>query len=274
MASLLREAKKARKKGKATSTGYTGGSGSGGNGRGRISPRTETHLPGDHSPGHPESARRGKHLDDDTGLPQIARIEGGGTWEGGNVGSQLLPLMSPDLLRKRYDLELLAVLEEEQKAEEVRERALAAAKARATAAQARVRHGHKNALASGASATHVVAGDDCHGDGTEKTQRNAVLERGNYAQGQGLPKGRSAATVKAGAGGVPREARADDRRRIEEAELATRKSKRLEEELAQERREASERVLRVSEAYESALRKLSKQTEKEQAQHPAAIRGE
>lgn len=130
-----------------------------------------------------------------------------------------------ELLRARYDRELLAILEEEQAAESAREKALAAAKARAKAAQARATY-------SGAS--------------TSKRRKDTSDQRSpSTAAGETWP-------VAGGGGGGDLQ-----RRREEKAAVAAREEAQLKRELARERREASERVMKVSEEYEKALAKLA-----------------
>ncbi|CAB1098987.1 unnamed protein product [Ectocarpus sp. CCAP 1310/34] len=146
-----------------------------------------------------------------------------------------------DLLRSRYDRELLAVLAEEQAAEDDREKALAAAVARAKAAQARAgyigRKVKRGRCPEGQGVSPMSGGEP---DGVVATTARLAI---------------AAAPVEGGGGGAVRGVEQD--RREEEAAVATREAIRLEKELATERREASERVLRVSDAYEEAIRKLS-----------------
>lgn len=130
-------------------------------------------------------------------------------------------------IRGQYDRELLAILEEEQAAESARESALAAAKAWAKVAQARAGHvagkRRKNTGGSGSSDS----------DPATATMRSQVDSVGDVGGGD-LQK-----------------------RRDEEAAAAAREEARLEQQLAKERKEAGERIMRVSEAYEKALEKLS-----------------
>ncbi|CBJ32470.1 hypothetical protein Esi_0341_0021 [Ectocarpus siliculosus] len=156
-----------------------------------------------------------------------------------------------DLLRGRYDRELLAVLAEEQAAEGAREKALAAAVARAKAAQARA--GYVGGKRSSAAAT----GGQIKDGGCPESQGVSPMS-GGEPDGVVATTARLAIAAAPGEGGGGGAVRGDGQdRREEEAAVATRDAIRLEKELATERREASERVLRVSEAYEEALRKLS-----------------
>lgn len=127
-------------------------------------------------------------------------------------------------LRGRYDRELLAILEEEQAAESAREEALAAAKARAKAAQARATYSGT----TGTSQTATYNGTTAAGKASPVTGHNGDVVGGDL-----------------------------QRRREEDATVAAREEARLKRALARERREASERVMRVSEEYEKALEKLS-----------------
>ncbi|CAN0004262.1 unnamed protein product [Ectocarpus sp. 6 AP-2014] len=156
-----------------------------------------------------------------------------------------------DLLRGRYDRELLAVLAEEQAAEGAREKELAAAFARAKAAQARA--GYIGGKRSSAAAT----GGQIKDGGCPESQGVSPMS-GAEPDGVVATTARLAIAAAPGEGGGGGAVRGDGQdRREEEAAVATRDAIRLEKELATERREASERVLRVSEAYEEALRKLS-----------------
>ncbi|CAM9178664.1 unnamed protein product [Ectocarpus sp. 8 AP-2014] len=156
-----------------------------------------------------------------------------------------------DLLRGRYDRELLAVLAEEQAAEGAREKALAAAVARAKAAQARA--GYIGGKKRSAAAT----GGQIEDGGCPESQGVSPMS-GGEPDGVVATTARLAIAAAPGEGGGGGAVRGDEQdRREEEAAVATREAIRLEKDLATERREASERVLRVSEAYEEALRKLS-----------------
>ncbi|CAM9229604.1 unnamed protein product [Ectocarpus sp. 13 AM-2016] len=156
-----------------------------------------------------------------------------------------------DLLRGTYDRELLAVLAEEQAAEGAREKALAAAVARAKAAQARA--GYTGGKKSSAAAT----GGQIKDAGCPKNQGASSMS-GGEPEGVVATTARLAIAAAPGEGSGGAAVRGDEQdRREEEAVVATREAIRLENELAMERREASERVLRVSDAYEEALRKLS-----------------
>lgn len=130
-----------------------------------------------------------------------------------------------EVLRARYDRELMAILQEEQAAESAREKAWAAAKDRAKAAQARATHG-------GASTSKRRRG------GRDKRPRPAAGVKASPVTGFG--------------GGSDLQ-----RSREAEAAVAAREEAQLKRELARERREASERVMRVSEEYEKALKKLA-----------------
>ncbi|CAN0242358.1 unnamed protein product, partial [Ectocarpus sp. 12 AP-2014] len=156
-----------------------------------------------------------------------------------------------DLLRGTYDRELLAVLAEEQAAEGAREKALAAAVARAKAAQARAGYtGGKKSIAA-ATGGQIK-------DGGCPENRGVSSMSGEEPEGVVDTTARLAITAAPGEGSGGGADRGDEQdRREEEAAVATREAIRLENELATERREASERVLRVSDAYEEALRKLS-----------------
>lgn len=159
------------------------------------------------------------------------------------------PSSDADHLRGRYDRELLAVLAEEQAAEGAREKALAAAVARAKAAQARAGYiGGKNSAAA--------TGGQTKNDDPENQEVSPTS--GGELDGVVVTTARLAIAVAPGEGNGGRGVRGDEQdRREEEAAVATREAIRLEKELATERREASERVLRVSEAYEKSLRKIS-----------------
>lgn len=146
-----------------------------------------------------------------------------------------------DLLRGRYDRELLAILEEEQAAETAREKALAAAKAGAKAARARATY---------------------RGTGTAGRTNRSDKRSPSPATGRPSP-------ITDGGGGGDLE-----QRRVEEAEVAEREEAQLKQELARERREASERVMRVSEEYERALEELSSGKKVcSSAEEPAAREG-
>lgn len=158
-------------------------------------------------------------------------------------------------LRARYDRELLAVLEEEQEAEGVRERALAAARWRANVARARAAEFDNDGNPDAAGSTE-------HGHDAAKPlgqHQDVVRENvGGGHDGFGVA-GRDeslAIGLKAKKTASEFTQNRDDGIH-KEADIATSAAKRLEVELARERREASERVMRVSEAYEEALRKLS-----------------
>ncbi|CAM9401082.1 unnamed protein product [Ectocarpus fasciculatus] len=153
-----------------------------------------------------------------------------------------------DLLRGRYDRELLVVLAEEQAAEGAREKALAAAVARAKAAQARA--GYIGGKSSAAATWEQTK------DGGPENQGVSPMS-GEEPDVIVATTARLAIAVAPGKGGGDGDVRGDEQdRREEEAAVATREAIRLEKELATERREASERVLRISETYEKALRKL------------------
>lgn len=141
-------------------------------------------------------------------------------------------------LRSRYDRELLRILEEEQAAEDARERVLAAAKAKVRVTQAR---------AGDAATSHSKLLDK-----TEQS-RNSVSNTAKIDRGGGSTESKKQPELSSSL--VTRAAVADEART--EADAAVRKAKQLEEHLTRERRAASERVMRVAEAYEEALRSLS-----------------
>eukprot|EP00752_Nemacystus_decipiens_P002714 g2534.t1 len=132
------------------------------------------------------------------------------------------PLVASDSehLRTRYAQELVAILEEEQAAESARETALAAAKARAKAAKARATYGDANISQRGRRDKSLPS--------SAARKASQVTDHGDL-----------------------------QRRREEEAAVAAREEANLKRALARERREASDRVMRVSEEYEKALEKLA-----------------
>ncbi|CAN0099504.1 unnamed protein product, partial [Scytosiphon promiscuus] len=170
-----------------------------------------------------------------------------------------------DLIRGRYDRELLAILEEEQAAESTRERALAVAKARAKSSQARARSiGSRRRRTSdrGSSGRVVLHGGEALGafEETMSPANNPVaIVATTGAPGPPPARSMSAAPPRS----IHRCSRGKvtdrelQKRKEEEAAIATKEASRLEKKLAEERREASERILRVSEAYEKALERLS-----------------
>lgn len=200
-------------------------------------------------------------LEDNFGLPLLAR---GGAVEKG-AGSPTPPTTSSriGLLRGRYDRELLAVLEEEQEAEGARERVLAAAKARAKVAQARAKYNNSSmTLLPNSAGAAADVDSDGHRGGVGLQLRGVVSQAdgGNLGTGQQERslRGNTRETNAAAMAAATCNDKADgEQRRWEEAVGAKREVKRLEEKLARERREASERVMRVSEAYEEGLQQLS-----------------
>lgn len=156
--------------------------------------------------------------------------------------------LSGERLRGRYDRELLAILEEEQAAEGARERTLAEARARARLAEARARAAASSnvKLTNSFSSLPNNAWIEASGWGT-----NNVTNRREDDSSTGLPINKEMI---------------DEVER--EADMAAREAKELEEQLARERRAASERVMRVSEAYEDALRVLAQPHRVQTQQEP------
>lgn len=145
--------------------------------------------------------------------------------------------LSGKRLRERYDRELLAILEEEQAAEGARESALAEVRARARLAGAKARAAASsnikltNSSSDLSNDAHIETGGGGSNDITSRRENG------------------SSACLHISEEGI------DDLQ--QEADLTTQEAKNLEEQLARERRAASERVMRVSEVYEDALRALA-----------------
>ena len=205
---------------------------------------------------------------------------------GEGTGGVTLPPGAQDIARARYDRELLAVLEEEQAAEGAREAVLATAKARAKAARAGRGTNNNERISSavteggdpqiGTAPSEIpnpvdrerVAQEEewsapegghtrsMEGSGAADEDPNRVAQEGQRAPGGG----RSTEGL-----GVPDEVPVDDERTRTAQEVAVAvaaaeaEAKQLEKELARERRAASQRIMRVSGAYEDALRELSEQ---------------
>ena len=194
---------------------------------------------------------------------KVAAAPGVTTGQEQYVAPEPLPIsVTPqDVLRKRYDCEFLDVLEKEQAAEGARAEALTSAKARVKVYQDRVRimHNSDRALHSGATPSSA------DNDGIETPERcNNVLEgAGNDIRDEGLIKGGKWEPVVGDSGSVTD----SERRKIEEMAGTTQELKRLTEELASERQLASERIMRMSEAYEYDIRKLAEQYQDQHHHH-------
>ena len=218
----------------------------------------------------------------EVGLLALRGGSDGGRGEG--TGVSTLPPGAQDIARARYDRELLAVLEEEQAAEGAREAVLATAKARAKAARARRGTDNSERISSA-----VTEGGDPQ-IGTAPSEIPNPVDRERVAQEEEWPApegGHTRSMEGSGAAdedpnrvaqegqrapggdrsteglGVPDEVPVDDERTRTAQEVAVAaaeaEAKQLEKELARERRAASQRIMRVSGAYEDALRELSEQ---------------
>lgn len=194
--------------------------------------------------GEPEGDGDGGGGDGDVG--EIGNIFQNGKAEESRCWS---PIASVNL-RARYDRELLAILEEEQAAEGMREKALAVAWMRSRVAEARAgdaatscanKQSHSD-MAGPSSSVYATDGGD---------NVPAMRENGNVSTPRGNEKKNTADVAKST---TEKTAIVEAR---EEAEVAVREAKQLEADLARERRAASERIMRVSEAYEEALRAIS-----------------
>lgn len=158
---------------------------------------------------------------------------------------------STDNVRATCDREFLDALEEEQAAEEVREKTLAEAKAWAKVAQARARSSKRAHESASATTTATAAGDAELG--------LASISRLNSSED---PRHRSEPrSCHDGRGRTAGHHLADDARDAQgEAETAAREEKQLALQLALERKAASKRITIMSERYEEAINQLSRKS--------------